>query len=213
MLDPRAARPPIESTANPVRNPTVDLPFPAEQALTGLDGILMTHCHKDHFDETAERLLPRDVPLLCQPEDEERLRAAGLDPRPVEAVLEWDGLPLHRVPARHGFGAIAEALAPVSGFVLDDVYLAGDTVWYEAVEETIERYRPRVAIVNAGGASFLEGGLIVMGVDDVREVAARVPVVVAVHMEALNHCHLTRAELAAAVPGVVIPRDGETVEV
>jgi hypothetical protein len=67
--------------------------------------------------------------------------------------------------------------------------------------------------VHAGGASFLEGGLIVMGVDDVREVASRVPVVVAVHLEALNHCFLTRAQLAAAVPGVVIPRDGETVEV
>ena len=51
-----------------------------------------------------------------------------------------------------------------------------------------------------------------MGVDDVREVVARVPTVVAVHLEALNHCFLTRAALAAAVPEVVIPRDGETVE-
>jgi hypothetical protein len=67
--------------------------------------------------------------------------------------------------------------------------------------------------VNAGGASFLGGSLIVMGIDDVREVAARVPVVVAVHLEALNHCPLTRAELAATVRGVVIPRDGETVDV
>ena len=49
--------------------------------------------------------------------------------------------------------------------------------------------------------------------DDVREVASRVPTVVCVHLEALNHCHLGRAELAAAVPGVLIPRDGETVEV
>jgi hypothetical protein len=104
-------------------------------------------------------------------------------------------------------------LAPVSGFVVDDLYLAGDTVWYDAVEETIERHRPRVAVVNAGGAAFLDGGLIVMGQDDVREVVARVPTVVAVHMEALNHCFLERAALAAAVPGVLIPRDGETVEV
>ena len=93
---------------------------------------------------------------------------------------------------------MAELLAPVSGFVLDDVYLAGDTVWYEGVEETIERHRPRVAIVNAGGAEFAEGGLIVMGIDDVREVVARVPTVVAVHMEALNHCFLTREALRAA---------------
>ena len=52
-----------------------------------------------------------------------------------------------------------------------------------------------------------------MGADDVREVVARVPTVIAVHMEALNHCFLERASLAAAVPGVLIPRDGETVEV
>jgi L-ascorbate metabolism protein UlaG (beta-lactamase superfamily) len=213
MLDPAGARPPIESTANPVRNPTVELPFAAEDVVAGLDGVLVTHRHKDHFDETAARLLPRDVPVLCQPEDWTALRELGLDARPVEASLDWDGLVVHRVPARHGFGAVAEALAPVSGFVLDDLYLAGDTVWYEAVEETIERFRPRVAIVNAGGACFLEGGLIVMGADDVREVASRVPVVVAVHMEAVNHCHLSRAELAAAVPGVLVPRDGETVEV
>ena len=51
-----------------------------------------------------------------------------------------------------------------------------------------------------------------MDIDDVREVVSRVPVVVAVHLEAINHCHLSRAELAAAVPGVVIPGDGETVE-
>ena len=213
MLDPAGTRPPIEDTANPVRNPTVELPVPAEEVVRGLDAVLVTHCHKDHLDDTAVRLLPRDVPVFCQPEDEERLRALGLDARPVEESVEWNGLTLHRVPAQHGFGAIADALAPVSGFVLDDLYLAGDTVWYEGVERTIERFRPRVAIVNAGGASFLEGGLIVMGTDDVREVVARVPTVVCVHLESLNHCFLTRAELAAAVPGAVIPRDGETVEV
>ena len=138
----------------------------------------MTHCHKDHFDETAERLLPRDVPVFCQPEDEDRLRAVGLDVRPVGERVDWDGLAIHRTPARHGFGAVADALAPVSGFVLDDLYLAGDTVWYEAVEETIERFAPRVAVVHASAASFLEGGRIVMDIDDVREVVSRVPVVV-----------------------------------
>ena len=211
MLDPAGARPPIAGTANPVDNPTVELPFPAEEVVRGLDAVLVTHRHKDHFDDTAERLLPRDVPVFCQPEDEARLRALGLDARPVEGSIDWNGLVLHRAPARHGFGEVAEALAPVSGFVLDGVYVAGDTVWYEGVELTIERFRPRAAVVNAGGASFREGGLIVMGIDDVREVAARVPLVVCVHMEALNHCFLTRRELAAAVPEARIPRDGETV--
>lgn len=213
MLDDPGARPPIERTANPVPNPTVPLPMPAEHVVRDLDAIIVTHRHRDHLDRRAEELLPRDVPVFCQPEDEEALRALGLDARPVEEELGWDGLRLVRTPARHGSGRIAELLAPVSGFMIGDLYLAGDTVWYEGVAETIERYRPRAAVVHAGGAEFLQGGLIIMGVDDVREVAARVPKVVAVHMEALNHCFLSRAALRAAVPDVLVPEDGETLEI
>ena len=212
MLDDVGARPPIEGTRNQVANPTVPLPFPAEEVVRGIDAVLVTHRHRDHLDGRAQELLPRDVPVLCQPEDEEALRALGLATQPVMETLEWDGLRITRTPARHGSGRMAELLAPVSGFVLDDLYLAGDTVWYEAVAETIERHRPRVAIVNAGGAEFSEGGLIVMGIDDVREVAERVPTVVAVHMEALNHCFLTREALRAAVPAVLVPEDGEQLE-
>ncbi len=212
MLDDADTRPPIENTRNPVANPTVPLPFPAERVVQGLDAILVTHRHRDHLDARAEELLPRSVPVFCQPEDAEALRTVGLDAQPVEDEVEWEGIRIARTPARHGSGRIAELLAPVSGFLLDGLYLAGDTVWYEAVAETIERYRPRVAVVNAGGAEFTEGGLIVMGIDDVREVASRVETVVCVHMEALNHCHLTRAALRAALPDVLVPEDGETLE-
>jgi L-ascorbate metabolism protein UlaG (beta-lactamase superfamily) len=212
MLDDAGTRPPVGQTANPVRNPTVPLPFPAEDVVRDLDAVIVTHRHRDHLDARGEELLPRDVPVFCQPEDEEALRALGLDARVVRDSLDWDGMAIARTPARHGSGRMAELMGPVSGFVLDDLYLAGDTVWYEAVEESIERHRPRVAVVNAGGAEFLEGGLIVLGIDDVREVAARVPVVVAVHLEALNHCFLTRAALREAVPGVLVPEDGETLE-
>jgi L-ascorbate metabolism protein UlaG (beta-lactamase superfamily) len=210
MLDDAGARPAIEGTRNPVSNPTAGLPFPAEGVVRDLDAVLITHRHRDHLDTRAEELLPRDVPVFCQPEDEEALRGLGLDVHPVDATLDWDGVRITRTPGRHGSGEMAKLLAPVSGFVLDDLYIAGDTVWYEGVEETIERHRPRVAVVNAGGAEFAEGGLIIMGVDDVREVVSRVPAVVAVHMEALNHCHLSRGELRAAVPGVLVPEDGET---
>ena len=212
MLDDAGTRPPIEGTRNPRANPTVPLPFSAEEVVRGLDAVLVTHRHRDHLDGTAERLLPRDVPVFCQPEDEEALRELGLDARPIADALDWDGLRIVRTPGRHGSGEMAKLLAPVSGFVLDDLYVAGDTVWYEGVEETIVRHVPRIAVVNAGGAEFEQSGLIIMGVDDVREVAARVPTVVAVHLEALNHCYLTRAALRAELPEVLVPDDGTTLE-
>jgi len=213
MLDDEGARPPIEGTRNPVPNPTAPLPMPAEEVVAGLDAVIVTHRHRDHLDGTAEELLPRDVPVFCQPEDDDALRELGVDARAVDDEVDWGGLRIVRTPGRHGTGPIADALAPVSGFVLGGLYIAGDTVWYEGVEATIERHQPRVAVVNAGGAEFAEGGLIIMGIDDVREVAARVPTVVAVHLEALNHCYLTRAAIRASLPDVLVPADGETLEI
>ena len=130
MLDDAGARPPIAGTGNPVPNPTVSLPFPAEEVVRGLDAVVVTHRHRDHLDGRAEELLPRDIPVFCQPEDEGALRELGLDARAVESELDWEDLRIERTPARHGSGAIAEALGPVSGYVLDGLYLAGDTVWY-----------------------------------------------------------------------------------
>jgi L-ascorbate metabolism protein UlaG (beta-lactamase superfamily) len=211
MLDPPGARPPVEDSPEPRRNPLVPLPFPAEDIVAGLDAVVVTHLHRDHFDETGARLLPRDVPVFCQPEDAEHLGGLGLDARPVETELAWEGLRIARTGGRHGSDeATVAALAPVSGFVLDGLYVTGDTVWCSEVEEAIERHRPRVAVVNGSGARFLQGGPLVMTAAQVREVVDRVPTVVVVHLEAINHCLETRAEVSAAVPEALVPEDGET---
>jgi L-ascorbate metabolism protein UlaG (beta-lactamase superfamily) len=213
MLDDAGARGPVEDSPKPRRNPLVPLPFPAEEVVRGLDAVVVTHMHQDHFDETGARLVPRDVPVFCQPEDEERLRGLGLDARPVENELDWDGLRIARTGGRHGADEeVARALAPVSGFVLGRLYIAGDTVWCREVEEALERHRPRVAVVNASGARFLESGPLVMTAAEVREVVARVPKVVVVHLEAINHCLESRAEIRRAVPEALVPEDGETLD-
>jgi L-ascorbate metabolism protein UlaG (beta-lactamase superfamily) len=210
-LDQMGARPPVENTANQKPNPLVPLPFPAAEIVRNLDGVLVTHLHRDHLDDTGERLLPRGVPVFCQPADQERLFASGLDARPVADQLIWSGLRIARTGGRHSLDPTVEpGLGPVSGFVLDELYVSSDSVWCEEVEAAIERWRPRVAVVNAGAARFLGSGPISMTMADVAEVAARVSTVIAVHLEAMNHCPLTRAELRAALPRVHVPEDGET---
>ena len=205
MLDPAHARPPIENTANDVRNPLVELPF---DPLPDVDAVLVTHLHQDHLDDTAAARIPRETPVFCQAEDEATLRGRGLAATGIAGRIGWSGLTIHRTGGLHGM----DWLGPVSGFVLDDLYLAGDTVWCGELEQALVRHRPRVAVLNAGEARFLEGPPITMGAEDVARVAARVETTVAVHMEAINHCGLSRAALAAAVPEVLIPADGETLE-
>ena len=213
MLDPPGARPPVEDSPSPRPNPLAPLPLPAEEIVAGLDAVIVTHLHRDHFDETGARLVPRDVPVFCQPEDEERLRSHGLDARPVDTELSWDGLRIARTGGRHGSDeATVAALGPVSGFVLDGLYIAGDTVWCAEVEEAIERHRPRVAVVNGSGAHFRHGGPLVMTAEQIREVVERVPTVVVVHLEAIDHCLETRREVRVAVPEALVPEDGETLD-
>ena len=113
-------------------------------------------------------------------------------------------------------GKIAEMLAPVSGFVLraegePTVYVAGDTIWCDAVRAALDEHSPDVVVVNASGARFNEGDPIVMTVEDVATVARHVlpAKVVAVHLEAINHCLEPRS--AYADLPVSVPADGADV--
>jgi L-ascorbate metabolism protein UlaG (beta-lactamase superfamily) len=225
MLDPAGARPPVANTPNDRRNPLVDLPGPAEEVAREAEALLVTHLHADHLDETAVRLLAGPPPVLSQPEDVLALRECGFsDVRPVEEALEWRGVHVARTPARHGTGKIGEAMAPASGYVLraagePSIYLAGDTIWCEEVRATLDVQRPDVIVVNAGSARFNEGDPIVMTADDVVALARHTPgtPIVAVHLDAINHCLESRDELRARLRAegledrVSVPEDGAEV--
>ena len=226
MLNPAGAVDAVANTPNQRRNPLVDLPFDAEtlhRELAGISGVLVTHLHNDHRDARATELLPKTLPILCQPEDEVRIRERGFsDVRPIATEGEFHGISFTRTPGQHGTGEIGRRMAPVSGFVLrhpdeSTLYIAGDTIWCDDVAEVLQRAQPAVTVVNGGGARFLTGDPITMTAEDVVQVcqAALDTRVVATHLEAINHCLVTRADLrnalvaAGVVERVAIPADGE----
>jgi L-ascorbate metabolism protein UlaG (beta-lactamase superfamily) len=229
MLSPAGAMPPVANAANDHRIPLVDLPLAEVELaymLGHIDAVLVTHTHRDHWDPRAIELLRKQIPIFCQPEDEAKIQQAGFAVvHPIQTQYVWRGVEFQRTGGRHGTGEIGAQMAPVSGFVLraagePTLYIAGDTIWCSEVEQALHSYQPDVAIVNAGAAQFLTGDPITMTAEDVAQVCRALPEsqVIAVHMEAVNHCLLTRADLSVRLEEqglasrVLIPGDGTLVE-
>jgi L-ascorbate metabolism protein UlaG (beta-lactamase superfamily) len=225
LIDPmlsvrRAIRAMGDSTE---RNPTVDLPCPIEEVIGGTEAVVVSHLHPDHFDEAAFGVVPRDLPVYCQPGDGERLAAAGFDVTELDGPVTFRDVEILPVDGRHGSGPILERMGSVLGLVLRSpgeptLYWAGDTVLCDPVRDVISTTHPDVIITHSGGARA-GGTTILMDVADTLEVARLAPkaTVVAVHLEAVAHAPVTRSELRAAADAagidpdrLVIPDDGDT---
>ncbi|NKX44619.1 MBL fold metallo-hydrolase [Roseibacterium sp. KMU-115] len=230
MLSERGAFPGFPGTPNSeLRNPLVHLPFPVEE-ITRANAVILTHLHPDHWDEAASAALPKTIPVFTQNDaDAAVVRAAGF--KAVEvlgAETRFASVTLTRTGGAHAAPEIlavaGEMLGEVSGVVFlhpaaPTVYLAGDTVWNETVRDALATHQPEVVILNAGYAQITGLGPILMGAEDVRSVAEAAPdaTLIATHIEAINHCILTRAELRAFAADagfgdrLRVPGDGETI--
>ena len=201
MLRAAGTSPPIEDTPNQRPNPLVELPFAREEVLAGVDLCIVTHLHRDHFDD----LLPLDLPILTQPESADELRARGH----TNVTTSHPEIPMTR--GRHGTGAIGEAMGAVSGWVVDGLYITGDTIWCDEVRAALDEHLPRAVIANASGARFNTGDPIVMDTGDVRTLREAFDGAIAVvHLEAINHCIEPRSAYRA-IGGVHVPDDGEMI--
>ena len=229
MLGEKGAYPAFKGTENShLSNPTVPLPLPLD-AILDVDAVIVTHTHIDHWDEAAAKALPKAIPLFAQHEQDAGLiRDAGFaDVRLLGEQAEFGGVSLAKTGGQHGtdaaYEAIGDRLGKVCGVVFRHprekaLYIAGDTVWNRHVEAAVARHRPDIIVLNAGDAQIIGLGSIIMGAGDVLAVHRAAPeaTLIASHMEAANHCMLTRAELRrfAEREGFAaclhVPEDGET---
>ena len=183
-------------------NPLVALPVSIEELLQGIEMVVVSHLHTDHFDKLAQDLLPKAIPIFCQPGNEVTIRDKGFaDVTPITESVYWKTVTIQRTDGQHGSSeAILEAMGTVSGFVFSaenepTVYWAGDTIWYEPIRETIDRWRPNIIITHSGGAVWGDNERIIMDAEQTVALCQYAPeaIVIATHMEALDHCLVTRS--------------------
>ena len=235
----------FRSFAGIAPNPTVALPIPAAQVVADVDVVVVSHLHDDHFDEAAADLLDKSVTMLTPRNADtnasfkRRLQEKGFTNvseigSPDADHITLDGITIHQVFALHGKGKVGDAMGDVNGLIFEaegepTIYWAGDTILDEAgeVEAVLKRFKPDVVIAHTGGPVIEALSPEVLLMDAAQAVTffghavrenAEVQII-AIHMDALDHCFSTRADLVAAFGDqtvdlkkhVTIPKDGEVV--
>lgn len=202
-------------------NPTVNLPIAVDSVTEGVEAVLVTHMHPDHFDEEAMTVLSSDLPLFIQPFDQAAMAKSPFKQvTTIENKTNYKGTTIIRTGGKHGPDELLEGLGEVSGFILQakgypTVYIVGDCLWDDDIKSTITTYQPDIIVLNSGGAQW-GGAQILMNEQDAVEVAKFAPQakVIAVHMEALDHCQTTREKVKTAAVNakvdIVVPDDGAT---
>ncbi|MEL7464798.1 MAG: MBL fold metallo-hydrolase [Pseudomonadota bacterium] len=250
MLSPKGALP---SFAGVAPNPTIDLPVEAGEIVSGIDAVVISHMHGDHFDSAAAEALDKRLPVFTPrngaPSDKSRpqdltpfvdsLRAFGFENVTEIASdaadhVEFRGVAIRQVFALHGKGALGDLMGGVNGLIFEaeghpTLYWAGDTIFDEEgrVRAILEEVKPDVIVAHTGGPVIeaLSPDLLLMDAAEAVDFAACAfdanpkAEIIAIHMEALDHCFSTRSDLAQALERlpselrrrVRIPADGEDV--
>lgn len=204
-----------------VKCPMDALPYTPEHILKDVDYCFVTHLHFDHF---CPDYLPMDLRIIAQNnEDAEKICQMGFEKTTAfeSGLMTIGDVEIHKTRAIHGDREeVVKKMGDVCGFVFEApgekrLYIASDTVYCTEVEQTIRKYQPEVIVLNCCEATTPLGRLI-MNLADVEKVCQVAPqaVVVASHLDSVNHALLTRKDVKAfaeerSLPAIRVPNSGE----
>jgi L-ascorbate metabolism protein UlaG (beta-lactamase superfamily) len=161
-----------------------------------IDAVLLSHDqHSDNLDNSGRAFLKQASRVLTTTIGAERLGGDVEGLRPWQSVAlgkEGSSVRITATPARHGPAGIEPLAGDVIGFVLEgsnNIYITGDTVWYDGVAEVARRFKVDVVLLFAGSAQTRGPFHLTMDTNDAIETAQAFPnaVIVPVHYEGWAH--------------------------
>lgn len=165
-----------------------------------IDYVLLSHDHHfDNLDNEGKKILPKAKNVFTTKVGAERLKgnAVGLKNWQQVEIPTKDGrvIQITGTPCRHG--PINGDRGPVTGFIInfkdkpdEVIYISGDTVYYDEIDNIIYRYNIKLAILFLGRAVIKEvgGEPLTMTIDESIKFAkkANCPIV-PLHFEGWEH--------------------------
>ena len=218
----------VDAVKNKIPAPICELPEPVEDILADVDYYFLTHVHPDHIDidfasGTVGKPLDKNIPILAQEVDAKILQKSGFNNIKTlsDFSLRVSGIKITKTPALHGK---IEPMCDACGVIFQaegekTFYLAGDTIWFNGVKETLKKFSPEVVALNCCAAEFLKFGRLIMDDEDVDCVHQTLPdaKLFLTHLDNVPHASITRQKMRGLmakrnIKNYFMPEDGESLE-
>jgi len=167
---------------------------PANIDIGKIDAVLLSHDqHGDNLDNIGREFLKTVPKTFTTKSGAARLNGNTIGLAPWETAIINDKITITSTPARHGPAGSEHLTGDVTGFIIAtkdvQIYITGDTVFYDGIKEVAERFKPKYVFIFAGAAKPRGPFNVTMGTNDAIDTAFAFPeaTIIPVHFEGWSH--------------------------